>query len=147
MWSVMEKRAQSGELRVAMLTGLLAVLSAVSAHAQGPTAATEQQAAGRQIFAARCASCHGTTANGGEFAPSIVDRVPLRSDDDLVKLLHEGLPSGMPAFPDIVDQDRTNLIGFLRTLQPSQGSAMARTSVKLQGGKVLQGIALKPLRE
>ena len=29
--------------------------------------------------------------------------------------------SGMPAFPDIVDQERANLISFLRTLKPFLG--------------------------
>ena len=35
---------------------------------------------GRHIFLTRCASCHGTDANGGEFGPSILDRVRFRSD-------------------------------------------------------------------
>jgi alcohol dehydrogenase (cytochrome c) len=101
------------------------------------------QAAGQQVFATRCASCHGTKATGGEFAPSIVDRVPLRSDDELIKLLHSGLPSsGMPAFPDIVGQERTNLISFLRTLKPPETAATPSVSVTLQGGKTLQGTAL-----
>ena len=90
-------------------------------------AAGSPQAAGQQVFATRCASCHGTNAMGGEFAPSIVERVPLRSDDELVSLLHNGLPSsGMPAFPDIVDQERANLISFLRTLKPLEGELLAR---------------------
>jgi alcohol dehydrogenase (cytochrome c) len=101
------------------------------------------QPAGQQVFATRCASCHGTKATGGEFAPSIVDRVPHRSDEDLVRLLQNGLPSsGMPAFPDIVDQERTNLISFLRTLKPPETAATPRASVVLQGGKTLQGAEL-----
>jgi alcohol dehydrogenase (cytochrome c) len=101
------------------------------------------EAAGRQIFVSRCASCHGTNAMGGEFAPSIIERVPLRTDDDLVRLLHSGLlTSGMPAFPDIVDKDRTNLISYLRTLKPFWGTAIVRTSVKLEGGQALDGARL-----
>jgi alcohol dehydrogenase (cytochrome c) len=136
---------QCGTLKAALLSGFLTLLSAGDVQGQNsPTAkmASESQTAGRQVFATRCASCHGTTANGGEFAPSIVDRVPLRTDDELARLLHDGLSSGMPAFPDIIDQERTNLIGFLRTLQPSHGAAMASVSVRLQDGKMLQGIAL-----
>ncbi len=80
---------------------------------------------------------------GGEFAPSIIERVPLRTDDELVKLLHSGLlTSGMPAFPDVVDQDRTNLISYLRTLKPLGGTAIVRASVKLEGGKALEGARL-----
>jgi len=138
-------RILSGTLKAAVLSGVLALLSAGDVQGQNsPKAqiASESQAAGRQVFATRCASCHGTTANGGEFAPSIVDRVPLRTDEELIRLLHDGLPSGMPAFPTIVDQERTSLISFLRTLQPSHGAAMARASVRLQDGKMLQGIVL-----
>jgi alcohol dehydrogenase (cytochrome c) len=84
---------------------------------------------------------------GGEFAPSIVERVPLRSDDELIRLLHNGLPSsGMPAFPDVVDQERANLISFLRTLKPFWGTAAARASVTLEDGKMLRGTA-KPFRK
>jgi alcohol dehydrogenase (cytochrome c) len=78
---------------------------------------------------------------GGEFAPSIVDRVPLRSDQELVQLLQHGLPSGMPAFPDIVDPDRANLISFLRTLKPFRGG-VEHGEVTLQDGKTLQGMVL-----
>jgi alcohol dehydrogenase (cytochrome c) len=142
------KRKQGVVFRsVIRFSALLAVLSTSGLRAQGPPPpplpADSPQAAGRQIFVTRCASCHGTNATGGEFAPAIVDRVPLRSDDELVKLLHNGIPSsGMPPFPDIVDQDRTNLISFLRTLKPFFGSAAERASVTLEDGKTLQGTAL-----
>jgi alcohol dehydrogenase (cytochrome c) len=130
-----------------MMSALLALLSTAQVQAQAPPPPTlpagSPQAAGQKIFATHCASCHGTNAMGGEFAPSIVERVPLRTEDELVRLLHNGLPSsGMPAFPDIVDQDRANLISFLRTLKPFFGAAAERTSVTLQDGKTLQGTAL-----
>jgi alcohol dehydrogenase (cytochrome c) len=143
MRSVIEQRTSGRAFRAALLSGLLTFLSAGGIQAQTPLAAGSPQAAGHEVFASRCASCHGTNATGGEFAPSIVDRVPLHTDDDLRELLHNGLTSsGMPAFPDIVDPDRANLISFLRTLKPSQGSAAARVSVTLQGGKTLEGVAL-----
>lgn len=101
------------------------------------------QAAGREVFIAHCASCHGTNANGGEFAPSILTRVPLRSNEELITLLHNGIPSsGMPAFPTIVGEERSHLISFLRTLKPAQGSATAHTSVTLETGSTLQGVTL-----
>lgn len=147
MRGLVERRTSGTALRVAMLSGVLALLSIGDAQGQVASQASKAEgspsAAGQQIFATRCASCHGTTATGGEFAPSIVDRVPLRTDDELMKLLHDGLPSsGMPAFPDIVDQQRANLISFLRTLKPSQSAVPMRASVTLQGGKTLDGIVL-----
>ena len=130
---------------LARLAALLAVPVAVQAFAQDPPVAAPgtPQAAGRQIFLTRCASCHGTTANGGEFAPGITSRIPLRSDGDLVRILHGGLPSsGMPAFPDLVDPDRANLISFLRTLRPPGGEEVAHVTVQLDGGGSLTGSQL-----
>ncbi len=134
-------------LQAWILGGLLAGLSTVAVRAQDPPPpvlpAGSPEAAGRQIFVTRCASCHGTNATGGEFAPSIVERVPLRTDDELVSLLHSGLlTSGMPAFPDVVDQDRSHLISYVRTLKPAKGTAVIRTSVSLQGGNKLEGARL-----
>ena len=122
-------RSVPGVWKAAVWIGLMQFLPATAVHGQGgpplpPLPPGSPQAAGRQIFATRCASCHGTNAGGGEFAPSILERVPLRSEDELVKLLHNGIPtSGMPPFPDIVDQDRANLISYLRTLKPFWGTA------------------------
>lgn len=128
--------------------GLALVLAAWGtgkAAAQGAPspAAVAQAAAGQQTFLTRCASCHGTTGNGGEFAPGITARIPLRSDDDLVRVLHSGLlSSGMPPFPDIVDADRANLIAFLRTLPAAGGAEVPQVTAQLQGGGSLTGSAL-----
>src|ERR1700755_2755778 len=94
MRGLVKRRTSGTALRVAVLSGVLALLSIGYALGQVPSQASKAElspsAAGQQIFATRCASCHGTTATGGEFAPSIVERVPLRSDDDLTRLLHDG---------------------------------------------------------
>ncbi|MDB6104629.1 MAG: cytochrome c class [Gammaproteobacteria bacterium] len=132
MRSLIGEKTSGRTCRAVLLSGLLALLSTGRVQAQQPPLpAGSPQAAGREVFATRCASCHGTDATGGEFAPSIVDRVPLHTDDDLRELLHSGLPSGMPAFPDIKDPERANLISFLRALQPSNGTAAARAAVTL----------------
>src|SRR3984957_15408746 len=117
---------------LARLAALLAVWVAVQVFAQDPAASASgtPQAAGRQTFLTRCASCHGTTGNGGEFAPGITTRIPLRTDDDLVRILHNGLPgSGMPAFPDIVDPDRAHLIAYLPTLRPVDSKEITHATV------------------
>jgi alcohol dehydrogenase (cytochrome c) len=144
---VMGNRVAGGIFFRTIVTGLVALGAALSLQAQMPPPPKMQpgtpQAAGQHTFVTRCASCHGTNAMGGEFAPGIVDRVPLRTDDELVRLLHSGLPgAGMPAFPDIVDQERSNLISYLRTLKPFWGPTTERASATLQNGKTVQGIAL-----
>src|ERR1700737_3084869 len=109
MHSSVRQRTKLAALTLSVLLGTGVNLCAQNAAA---TAAPDPPgAAGRHTFITRCASCHGTTGNGGEFGPSIINRVPLRSDDELKALLREGVASaGMPGFPGVVDQDRANLI-------------------------------------
>ena len=58
--------------------------------------------AGRVVYASRCASCHGTTGGGGELGPTIVMRVPARTDAELTSVIQQGLPTaGMPAFGNL----------------------------------------------
>jgi len=131
-------------LNAATLSALLALMGAGFSSAQLPqnAAPNASATAGREIFLTRCASCHGTNASGGEFGPSILDRLQLRADSELVTLFHNGLQSsGMPAFPDIVGSDRLNLIRFLRSLKPVEGSG-SRSEVKLDTGQALQGVVL-----
>src|SRR6266853_1534614 len=88
------------------------------------------QDGGREVFAARCAGCHGSDGNGGELGPGIATRVPTRTDQELTTLFRQGLPaSGMPAFTNLSETDTTSLIQFLRTLKPRAGSAPARAKV------------------
>src|SRR5215470_20077830 len=97
---------------------------------------------GRQVFVSRCAGCHGTDGNGGELGPAVTTRVPLRSDQDLTAVIHDGIPAaGMPAFANLSASDSSDLVRFLRTLKPRNGSAPPRISVTIDGRK-LSGIAL-----
>ena len=99
--------------------------------------------AGKTVFASRCAACHGTEGGGGELGPSIVARVPLRSDADLEAVIREGLPgAGMPSFANLSKAESANLIAFLRTLRPRAGTGPQRTTVTLDGGASLSGVVL-----
>jgi alcohol dehydrogenase (cytochrome c) len=109
----------------------------------GAVARAQAPDAGPQVFATRCASCHGTTGNGGELGPAITARIPLRSDADLQALLREGLPNaGMPAFPGLTASETSGLIAHLRTLRPPGNIQAQRTSVTLTDGKTLPGVVL-----
>ena len=98
-------------LRVRTTTGIaaLALLAAVpDVHAQ------PQGGAGRRVFETRCAVCHGNDGHGGDTGPSIVYRLPLLKDPDLITLLRDGRPAkAMPPQPMPV-ADRTALIRHLR---------------------------------
>jgi alcohol dehydrogenase (cytochrome c) len=98
---------------------------------------------GRRLFVARCAGCHGTDGNGGELGPDITVRVPARTDQELTAVVRDGLPTaGMPAFASITGAESADLIRFLRTLRPREGSAPARTRLTLAAGGALEGLVL-----
>ncbi|HUK34795.1 MAG TPA: PQQ-dependent dehydrogenase, methanol/ethanol family [Vicinamibacterales bacterium] len=116
-------------------------LSAISLAVAAAAAQTPDP--GRQVFAQRCAGCHGSDGNGGELGPSIATRVPARTDQELMTVVRQGFPaSGMPAFGNLTDAESTSLISFLRTLKPRGGGAPERSKVTLAGGTPLEGLVL-----
>src|ERR1700675_3371047 len=78
----------------------------------------QENVAGRKLFAARCASCHGADGGGGEFGPDIAEVRGLRHRDrNVADLIKNGLPdSGMPAFP-LSQQDLDALAAFVAVLR------------------------------
>jgi alcohol dehydrogenase (cytochrome c) len=108
--------------------------------------AAAQEPSGRATFVSRCAGCHGTDGNGGELGPPITGRVPLRSDQDLIGVIRDGIPAaGMPAFGMLSAAESADLVRFLRTLQPRNGSQPRRMTVTLNG-RALDGIVLNQTR-
>src|SRR5438105_9633827 len=109
-------------------------------------AAAAQDPAGRSIFVSRCAGCHGTDGNGGELGPAITNRVPMRGDPDLIAVIRDGIPAaGMPSFAALTASESADLVRFLRTLQPRNGSPPPRVSLTING-RALAGIALNQTR-
>lgn len=111
--------------------------------------AMAQTPEGRLAFQNRCAVCHGTDANGGEHAPSILAQVQSRNDQELISVLRQGVPQrGMPAFNDVPEPELQALAGFLRTLvAPGRGGRggrgfATRMKVQLTDGKSLEGVAI-----
>jgi cytochrome c oxidase cbb3-type subunit 3 len=84
---------------------------------------------GKNIFEAKCATCHGLDGLGGEHAPDIVRRsgVKALSDEALLGVIHDGIPEeGMPGFPNIGEKDGQALVAYLRFLQGrSAGNSVA----------------------
>src|ERR1700684_3507223 len=52
-------------------------------------------------FTEKCAVCHGAEAKGGDRGPALASnrRLGGRSVEDLVAIIKNGTPGGMPAFP------------------------------------------------
>ena len=101
---------------------------------------------GRATFVSRCAGCHGTDGNGGELGPAITNRVLMRADQDLMAVIHDGIPAaGMPSFAMLTPSESSDLVRYLRTLQPRNGPPPPRVSVTING-RALGGIALNQTR-
>jgi alcohol dehydrogenase (cytochrome c) len=122
---------------------IVLLFSLVQALAALPALAAQAPDSGRQTYASRCAGCHGSNGGGGELGPSIVTRVPARTDEELTTVIRQGLPTaGMPAFASLTDAELRDLIGFIRSLRPREGSGPVRLTAALTGGGSLQGLVL-----
>lgn len=100
-------------------------------------------ASGQAGFERNCGVCHGGEGMGGEMGPNIARRLTNLSDEQLSAVLHDGIPNrGMPGFPGIAGQEKTELLAFLRTLRPRRGAPPARRSVDLENGAKLTGLVL-----
>jgi cytochrome c peroxidase len=80
---------------------------------------------GRELYAARCARCHGEKGTGGTSpaadrpAPSDLTRADLRThaDGELYWVIANGIPaSGMPAFSSLSETERWQTVAYVRTL-------------------------------
>jgi mono/diheme cytochrome c family protein len=78
-------------------------------------------AAGANIFAARCAQCHGEDAEGKEgkgYRPNLhSDRVKQATSGELFWLLTNGsIKNGMPSWSRLPEAQRWQLIAYLKSL-------------------------------
>ena len=84
----------------------------------------QAEAAGKVLFAENCAKCHGADANGRTHPPP---RPSLRStrihhatDGELAWMLRNGDPyKGMPPWSSLPEDQRWQIIAYLRTLPPA----------------------------
>lgn len=77
--------------------------------------------AGKQLFADNCAKCHGADANGHANRPSLrSERIRHATDGELAWMLKNGNPyKGMPPWSSLPEQQRWQIIAYLRTLPPA----------------------------
>lgn len=120
-----------------LLAAFCAVMAGSSVHTQGPDVGTEEQrAAGKVLYLKYCAQCHGENGDGnGHATPHLfppprdfttakfkVRTTPngaLPTHQDLVNIIRRGMPyTSMPAWPELSDQDVSNLAYFITTFSP-----------------------------
>src|ERR1700693_3892785 len=71
-------------------------------------------------FAKLCAACHGADASGTDRGPALKNnrRLRSRSESEILNLIRNGTPGGMPPFP--LTQERLQpLARFVRSLNAS----------------------------
>jgi mono/diheme cytochrome c family protein len=78
----------------------------------------EAAAAGGVLFEQNCAKCHGKDAEGLHGRPSLhSERVQHATDGELAWILKNGEPyKGMPRWSALPEQQRWQIIAYLRTL-------------------------------
>src|SRR5450631_2601559 len=97
---------------------VFAVLGAGMAAAQNP------------LFTEKCAVCHGAEAKGGDRGPALANnrRLGTRSLEDLMAIIKNGTPGGMPGFPLIENQIR-QLASYVHSLNATAFELMPEGDV------------------
>jgi mono/diheme cytochrome c family protein len=92
-------------------------------------------AEGKQLYEAQCSSCHGPEGKGGDSAPdwSKQDRLAKLSAVEQAAVIASGQGT-MPAFPALTEDQRFNLVDYIRNLTYNNGNgqqALAQTPTSI----------------
>jgi mono/diheme cytochrome c family protein len=96
----------------------------------------EAVAAGKKTFLRSCAECHGEDGAGLQEGVSNLQspEVQKQSDGALFWKVSTGnLKKGMPSFAKLEENDRWNVVSFLRTLKPAAEPAGGSQSTTPKG--------------
>lgn len=87
------------------------------------------QAAGAKLFKQNCSSCHGDDANGKDHHPNLhSERVRSATPGELQWLLTNGsMKNGMPSWSRLPEQQRWQIITFLKSLQNPDGQMASKS--------------------
>ncbi|HUR35644.1 MAG TPA: c-type cytochrome [Vicinamibacterales bacterium] len=130
-------RACVGVLLASWCAGMIG-----SVRAQGPDVGTEaQREAGKTLYLRNCSQCHGDKGDGAGYATPHLFPVPrnfttgkfkvrttpngaLPTHQDLVNIIRRGMPyTSMPAWPDLSDQQVSDLAHYITTFSPDFSDA------------------------
>jgi len=80
--------------------------------------------AGGKLYAQHCASCHGSSAEGGRGPSLHTPSVQGMPDDVLVQFLTDGdLPKGMPSWSRLPEERRWQLARYIKSLPVKTASS------------------------
>jgi mono/diheme cytochrome c family protein len=135
--SFKEAAVRKFSARIVLIGVLLACVTSIVIMAQGnpeaakvknPVAATpESIATGKQVYTRYCATCHGTTGQGGSGsdiippAPNLTDDEWKRgsTDGEIFDVIKNGVPPDLfmePWGDRIKDQDIWNVVNYVRSI-------------------------------
>lgn len=83
----------------------------------------EAIAAGRNLFLNNCAKCHGEHAQGkGSRPPLRSERIQSATDGEIAWIVKNGnLYKGMPSWGGLPEQERWQIVTYIRSLSPEVG--------------------------
>lgn len=90
----------------------------------------EAAAAGANLYRNNCAKCHGENAEGKSGRPSLKsDRLRNATDGDIAWIIKNGeMFKGMPNWGGLPEQERWQLVTYLRTLNPPEADSLSAPS-------------------
>lgn len=98
---------------------------------------------GQQAFEKNCSVCHGGDGGGGEMGPPLGTRVANLDDENLTRIIQQGLPSrGMPGF-NLPPAELSGLVAHVRTFRRGRRRAeQERRRIELTDGRSLEGLVV-----
>ena len=117
----------------------LFVFAEVAMFAQGG------QDSGAKQYTDTCAGCHGLDGSGSAKGAAIatIPRVIALSDDDLIRIVRDGVPGkGMPGSKQLGDEKIQAIVRYLRTLQSTSGAATATNPAAAKASGNVNAMAL-----
>src|SRR5277367_2869474 len=87
-------------------------------------------AAGGNLFRNNCAKCYGVNAEGKGPRPSLKsERLTGATDGDIAWIIKNGqMYKGMPSWGGLPEQERWQIVAYLRSLNPQAGSSNTPTA-------------------
>src|SRR5271165_1393723 len=90
----------------------------------------EAAAAGENLFRDNCAKCHGANAQGKGSRPSLKsERLSAATDGEIAWIIKNGqMYKGMPSWGGLPEQERWQIVAYLRSLNPQAGNSNTPTA-------------------
>jgi glucose/arabinose dehydrogenase len=104
---------------------------AAAAALANPYQGVAEAQTGRELYGANCASCHGVNAQGGGSIPPLAhSTVQGATDGELFWFITTGsAKDGMPSWSALPEQQRWQIVTYLKTLVAAPGAAATTTAL------------------